>query len=156
MSAREQAWANRIAAAVMDDLAQIGRDDGAAWLTKPREPTRGIKLRYFGGPFPALQVSVESEESPEDGPGYDTDLANGSLIVYCMDEGGAKAEESVWDLAADVRRAITLDRNLGTLLGNGFIVWQKTECSADAMDRAGFAIAVVRFKYAVLSARTDP
>jgi hypothetical protein len=115
-----------------------------------------VSLKALGGPFPALLVSVEAESDPGDGAGYDTDRAVGDLVVYCMTEGGLRAEEAAWDLAADVRRVITLDRNLNHLFDNGYIKWEKTECAADPLNRDGFAVAVVRFKYVALSAHTDP
>lgn len=123
---RSTAVVNTVMDAVLAKLLAIGAGDDYAWLTAPKTVRRaGGPVADLGAPRPALFVRVQSlsENVPGIGGASDCKL---NFQVACLGPLAVGADRDVWDLEADVRRALSSDPTLGGNIKGG-LFWAGSE-----------------------------
>lgn len=123
---RTTAVVNTVMDEVLDVLSEISQGHDDLWLTSPKTVRRqGNPVADLGAARPALFVRVTglSECNPGITGTGDCKL---TFQVACLGPLQAEADHDVWDLEADVRRALQLDVTLGGLIKGG-LFWTGSE-----------------------------
>lgn len=145
LHSRETATVNTVmdfVLALLDDIS-AGHDD--MWLTTPLTVRRaGSPVADLSAPRPALFVRVNSlgDNLPLIGGMNECKV---TFQVACLGPNTTESDHDVWDLEADVRRALQLDVTLDGLVRGG-LYWTGSE--VDVLGGPGGsneAIAVATF-----------
>ena len=127
MTARAQAMANRVADAILANLAEIGKPGLTQWLTKPLAVQRGIAMDLPNLPKPGLFL-LSAGWGPNEPIGRIggnlTSRTDAKFQILCVSDRAVTSREADQDLnnlGSDVINAIYLDYQLGTLLQSGYL-----------------------------------
>jgi hypothetical protein len=127
VSARPQAFVNRISDALLLNLKSIGQSGTGQWLTRPKWVERGIAVDALNLPKPALFLMARGW-GPSDPINLITGVLTGRAVgkwdVLCIcDQPMTKreAEQELNNLASDVIAAVERDYQLGDLLPMGWV-----------------------------------
>jgi hypothetical protein len=142
---RSTATVNTAMDAVIARLEAIGAGNDYAWLTAPVTVRRaGNPVEDLAAPRPALFVKVNSLSDNEAGASGQNQCKL-NFQVACLGQLAVGADHDVWDLEADVRRAVLTGTTLGGLIHGG-LFWTGSE--AEVMAGSGGSnesIAVATF-----------
>lgn len=126
---RETSSVNTVMDEVIARLNTINAAHDPWYLVTPLTVQRqGDARSDLAAPRPALLVSIAklSENLPGLGGQCECKL---TFQIACLGRGGVEADRDIWDLEADVRRALQADMTLTGLVKGG-LFWQGSEVEA--------------------------
>jgi hypothetical protein len=122
MAVRAQATVNAALAAVVEALQAINASRDTAWLTAPVTCRRaGNAVTDISAPRPAILVRATALDMADTHLAVNRD-ARLTFKVAGLAQNVAEADEVIWNLEADVRRAVLLEPTLGGVF-QGSISW---------------------------------
>jgi hypothetical protein len=131
----------RLANAVRDAIEEHASEHPEAWLKTPAKIARGLKLGYKDGPYPLVVVSIEGSEPNEQGmsDGGPVEREALTLQIYGLAQDPLDPEGAAAELAADVRRALGLNRQLAiggaaAILPEGYLHFGGTKLRHESPD----------------------
>lgn len=156
MAVRAQATVNTALAAVVKALEKVNASHDTAWLTTPRTCRRaGNAVTDLTAPRPAILVRATALDMADTHLAVNRD-ARLTFKVAGLAQDAVGADEVIWNLEADVRRALLLEPTLaGAFLGAISWTGSQTE-DVGGSGGSGEAMTVATFEGLVYWTAENP
>lgn len=146
MSARPQPWVSAILQAMAYQIQQHALEQPEQWAVRPATIAVGAKASHLDASRPVLVLGCVSVSDLTNQTAGATVDAEAEVEIYCSTENPADPEGALHDLAADVRRAVMSDPQLGGALESGYVEPAGYAGAVDLDESSGMAALAIRFR----------